>query len=267
MRSNFTKQYVLHRIVASILILISLTGMGHLTYAQSGSQGNTFIPTGAETAVFGAHSFQNGGDGTLPGIILTDRSPVPGYFSFADGASWTGAADNAHVDGYVRTYGTSAFTFPIGNGTVYRALSIPAPASSTAYDAAYFSTNPSAATLPTGAPFPTGNLGTGVSGVSPVEYWDLNGTVSTAVTLTWNAASNLNTLAGGLASNLIVVGYNASTNKWENLGQASLTGTIGGVGTITSSASFIPDTYSALTFGTLAMPATVCLPMSIKKIW
>ncbi|MCX6218246.1 MAG: hypothetical protein NT073_27640, partial [Spirosoma sp.] len=237
-----------------MLILINLTGIGHLAHAQSGSQGNAFIPTGAETTVFGAHSFQSGGSGTLPGIILTDRSPVPGYFSFAPGASWTGAADNAHVNGYVRTYGTSAFTFPIGSGTAYRALSIPAPASSTAYDAAYFSTNPSAATLPTGAPFPTGNLGTGVTGVSPVEYWDLNGTAATTVTLTWNAASDLNTLAGGIASRLIVVGYNTSTSKWENLGQASITGTLGGVGTITSSTSFIPDTYSALTFGTLATP-------------
>ncbi|WP_425290910.1 hypothetical protein [Spirosoma linguale] len=224
-------------------------------YAQSGSFGNTFIATSGEMGIIGVqHNFQQGSGGELPGIVKTERTAPQGYLSFSDGATYQSATDNAHVDGYVRTYNTSAFTFPIGNGTVYRPLSIPAPGSPTSYEAAYFSVNPSMATLPAGAPFSSTSLGTGVVGVSPVEYWDLDGTVATTVTLTWNAASNLNTLAGGVLANLRVVGYNSSTTTWENLGQAAITGMLSGTGTLTSALSFVPNTYSALTFGVMASP-------------
>ena len=61
------------------------------------------------------HNFINGGSGIQPGIVGTDRTVTQGFMSFVGTASWTGASDAAYVDGYVKTYLTTSFTFPIGD--------------------------------------------------------------------------------------------------------------------------------------------------------
>lgn len=231
------------------LLLVLLANMAH---AQQGSWGNTMIHGGGQIAVFGAHSFVTGGTGTQPGIIKTERSAPIGIFRFATTATYTGESNASHIDGYVSKTGTSAFVFPVGNGTKIRKIGISAPTANGTFRAAYWLANPNTATLPTGAPFPVANRGTGVTGVSTTEFWDLNGPTSVNVTLTWDAASNLNTLAGGNSANLIVVGYNTSTSKWESLGNAGgSTGTLTGTGSITAN-GVTPSNYSAITFGTSA---------------
>jgi hypothetical protein len=230
------------------MLCLLLVLLGNLAQAQQASWGNTMVHSGGSMAVFGVHDFQTG-LGTQPGIIKTERSAPVGIFRFADGASYINEGPGKHIDGYVSKTGTSEFTFPVGDGTKLRPVKISAPVAIGTFRAAYFSTNPNTATLPTGAPFPVANLGTGVSGVSAVEYWDLDGPSAVNVTLTWDAASNLNTLTGSAIANLIIVGYNPATSKWENLGNAGgTTGTLASTGSITAN-GVTPDTYSAITFG------------------
>ncbi|WP_254562280.1 hypothetical protein [Dyadobacter diqingensis] len=219
-----------------------------LSYGQQGSQGNTTVFNGAQATLFGAHTFVTGGTGTQPGIIKTIRTAPFGIVSFGPAATYSGAADASHVDGYVGKYGTTAFTFPIGNATKLRPVSISAPASGN-FKAAYWFSNPNDAALPAGAPFLVANLGTGVTAVSNVEYWDVDGPSAVNLTLSWDAASNLSALTASTLTNLVVVGYNPATSKWENLGKAGgTTGTLAGTGTITAN-GVTPDTYSAFTFG------------------
>lgn len=156
--------------------------------AQEGSQGNTTVFNGAQMTFFGAHSFLSGGAGTQPGIIKTIRTAPVGVLGYGPTATYTGADNANHVDGYVAKQGTSAFIFPIGNGTKLRTAGISAPASSATFKAAYWFENPNSATLPAGAPFPVANLGTGMTGVSNVEYWDVDGPSAVDLTLTWDAA-------------------------------------------------------------------------------
>lgn len=230
------------RIFYILLLLISIASE---SYGQ-GSQINSTIqvyPNG-NYGVYGTLTFNSG-------YAITDRASPNHNVYFSVGSATTGQSDASHVNGYAEKAGTTAFIFPVGDGTTLRPVSISAPASAANFQAAYFKTNPNAATLPTGAPFPTANLGTGVTGISNVEYWDVNGSESTSLTLTWNAASNLNTLTGGTISSLRVVGYNPSTAKWENLGNAGgTTGTVSTTGTITAT-TVTPNTYSAFTFGTV----------------
>jgi hypothetical protein len=240
----------------SIVTLIILLGLNFQTNAQQGSQGNATIFNGAQATFFGDHTFVPGGTGTQNGIIKTIRTAPFGILAFGPAANHSGSSDASHVDGYSGKYGTSAFTFPIGNGTQIRPVSISAPASGD-FKAAYWASNPNAAILPAGAPFPIANLGAGVSAVSNVEYWDVDGPSAINLTLTWDAASALDALTGSTIANLVVVGYNPATSKWENLGNAGgATGTLATTGTVTAN-GVIPDNYSAFTFasaGSVSVP-------------
>lgn len=230
--------------IMSLILLGSYT----LTMAQEGSQGNTTVFNGAQATFFGTHTFVAGGEGTQPGIIKTMRTAPIGIVNYATSADHTGATDANHIDGYVGKYGTAAFTFPIGDGTKLRPASISAPTSGD-FKAAYWFSNPDVATLPSGAPFSVANLGAGVVAVSNVEYWDVDGSSAINLTLSWDAASALGTLTTDNIANLIVVGYNPTTSKWENLGNAGgTTGALATTGTVTAQ-GVTPDTYSAFTFG------------------
>ncbi|WP_420150983.1 beta strand repeat-containing protein [Spirosoma sp.] len=229
-----------------IIFLLVIAVMG---YGQ-GSQinGTTQVYPPAYYGAYGTLTFNTG-------YLVTPRNAPNSNVYFTTGSASAGQSDASHVNGYAEKEGTTAFTFPIGDGTTLRPAGISAPASSARFQAAYFKADPGAATLPTGGPFPTANRGTGVTAVSPVEYWDVNGSASTNLTLTWNAASNLATLTGNTLSDLIIVGYNPSTSQWENLGATAISGTLSGSGSITTSvAAFAPNTYTAYTFGSLAAP-------------
>ena len=57
----------------------------------------------------------------------SERNAHPGYFSSLENANYIGYSDEAHIDGYIKKYGNSAFTFPVGNGRDLRTLEISKP--------------------------------------------------------------------------------------------------------------------------------------------
>lgn len=243
---------------------------------QQASFGNVYVAGGGSMTLFGAHSFLVG-TGTLPGLIGTDRSAPASTVGFAASATWTGASDSAHVDGYVIQYGTSAFTFPIGDNGVYRPAAIGGAAHTSA---AYYRANPSSAVtssladgnftaLPAGAPFSTTSRGPGVVAVSTVEYWHIAGTSATKITLTWNSASAVSALTGNALADLTIVGWNAATSRWEkvastvdpaSLNSSSSSGGFTGpasslnAGSITTTSALAPNTYTVYTLGASQIP-------------
>jgi len=236
---------------------------------------------------FGSHNFVAGGSGTQPGIIGTVRTAPYGALNFASTAvSYTGADNANHVDGYVRKSGTASFIFPVGNNGHYG----PFAASADATAGAYFHADPNSAIvpnpaggsyppLPAGAPFSTSSIGSGVTSVSSVEYWDIDGSGSTNITLTWNAGSGVGTLTGNSLSQLTIVGWDGS--KWVSIPSAvDATSILGGAssltaGSITTSAGITPDTYAAYTLGYTGTPLPVTLlsftavkePGAVKLDW
>jgi hypothetical protein len=243
-----------------LMLLMQLVAVG-----QSGSFGNTFIFSGAEMGVIGVqHNFQNGGSGVLAGIVGTERTSAQGYLSFSGAASWTGAADNAHVDGYVKTYMTTAFTFPIGDNAKYRPAAVSIASVASPADAAYFGVSASTAIttslkggnepiLPTGATFSTASKDVNLSAVDNVEYWDINGATSAKITLTWDANSAVGTLTSSNLSSLTIVGWDGS--KWVVIpSTVDVTSLLGGAssltsGSITTNATVSPNTYNVYTLG------------------
>lgn len=196
----------------------------------------------------------------VDGYVNTPRPTADDNIVFMPGTTWFDASDDSHVNGYVEKVGNTAFVFPVGDGTALRPVGMSAPASATStLQAAYFSTNPASATLPAGAPFSTTSRGMGVNAVSPVEYWDVNGTEPVDLTFTWNPASDLSTLTNGNLNDLTMVGWDGT--QWVDLGSPTTTGTLSGTGTLTVP-GIMPNTYTAYTFGSKAaapQPPTVAI--------
>ena len=185
------------------------------------------------------HDFSWAGSGR----VVTDRSRPAEQLHWLAGSS-TGAAADRHVDGYAAWSGSGPFHLPLGDGSKLRPAGVVGDCS-TRFVAAYFGGDPAAASLPAGAPFSTTALAADLSGVSSLEYWDINGSSATPITLTFDAASNLSASVTDL-SQLFVAGWDGS--RWVNLGRAASSGSLGGSGSI-SSPPVVPDQYQAYTFG------------------
>jgi hypothetical protein len=202
------------------------------------------------------------------GIISTKRSAPYGVVTFSGNAALTGISNTKHIDGYVKKAGTTKFAFPVGDNGVYR----PFAASGDATTGAYFLENANGVTIPAGGPFLVANKENTLDKVSAKEFWDIDGTNATAVTLTWNAASDITGLTGSALSRLTIVGWNAAASRWEKIiSTPDATALLGGAstltaGSITTSSTLVPNTYNIYTLGaTISGPLPVTL-ISFKAV-
>ena len=242
----------------STLLILALSGLwATQATAQSFFEDNVFVHENGQFAVFGTHTF----DGA--NIVETTRTGNRGYFGFGDAASWSSADDASHVDGYVRQYMTTPLVFPIGDNGVYRPVAVSAgPA-----DAAYYAANPNGS-------FPVATTATGVSDVSTIEYWDIDGAAATSVTLTWDAASDIATITNSNLNALTIAGWDGTqwvaipstvdaTSLDETTATPVYTGAAGSLtaGSITTDATITPNTYEAYTFA--RSETDVCLAATV----
>lgn len=181
----------------------------------------------------------------INGKVFTPRNNLGVSLDFLQ-ATYAGDGDSEHVDGYASLFGNVEFTFPIGDGNKLRPLSISKPNSITTFKSAYFFEDPNSQTT-LASSFDTNSFTPILSKVSDKEFWDLNGDQEVEVTLTWDVDSDIPNLTNDI-NYLRVVGWNATTLRWESLGREYVSGDTDN-GSITS-LSFIPDDYVALTIAT-----------------
>jgi hypothetical protein len=145
-----------------------------------------------------------------------------------NGAAVSGATDNSHVNGVVTKVGTGAFTFPVGDATQYRPITISSPGSATdVFTAQYIRAN-------VGPSYPQTSRDVTLATISDKEYWMLNrvsGASNVTVNLSWNSNSGTIVNMGGMD----VTGWSTPQSKWKDLGNGATTGNASG-GTVTSSA-------------------------------
>lgn len=105
-------------------------------------------------SVSGLHTFS-------AGIIST--SATPNYIIYESGSAYAGAADSRHVNGWVKKSGTTAFQFPVGNGTYLRNVGITNLSADAVVEARYAGTtsNPN-------------NREAALASVNSSEHWILN---------------------------------------------------------------------------------------------
>ncbi len=275
---NYTRK---HKLL--VFITFVFTVLSQQVYAQSGSFGSTFMHTGGEDAIYAQHNFVTGSGTINAGIIGSERQPAIGMYSFVGpNGSWINASNTAFVDGYVRTYNTGAFTFPIGDNDKYRPAAVSASSFAAPTTAAYYGVDPGLATtsnlmggaygvLPGGGlAFPTTAKATDVGTVDNVEYWDIDGTTPARITLTWDANTPITAMVGGDFSKLTIVGWDGT--KWvvipsaydtgsliQNTSASTFTGLAPQVtaGSITTTAAIVPGSFTVYTLAGACPPITI----------
>ncbi len=185
----------------------------------------------------------------IAGRVVTPRDRRGVSLDYINDAPYLGANDDRYVDGYATINGLLDFTFPVGDDFRLRPMRIENAAAVNTARGAYFFEDPNNPNFfPTS--FDTNSFGDLLFGISNFEFWDLDGDVSTRVTLTWDDNSNIPTLVDDL-DDLRVVGWDPNLNQWINLGNVATIGDLDN-GEITSEA-FIPNNYTVITFGTSSL--------------
>ena len=258
------------------IIILGLLMSATYLMSQSASFGNTFIHNDGESVIFGLHDFDKTSAGSLPGVIGTQRTETPSYgiLGWSDESpGWKSIGDDSYVDGYVRKYGDQSFVFPIGDNGSYRPIAISGADSTIA---AYYDANPASAVtstvyggdygpLPQGGPFPQAQSEEIILNVSELEYWDIDGTQPTTITLTWDIFSDIEGISNDDLERLTIVGWDGE--KWvlipseidllylnESRSRPLYNGGISNKtqGSITTRDEIIPDDFLAYTFGSFA---------------
>ena len=181
----------------------------------------------------------------ISGKIVTPKEDLEVSLEFLNYNVYSGEGDQENVHGYVTSVNTGEFIFPLGDENSFRPMIIPNQLANTSYKGAYYKENPNnpevfSQTFDTSIKQPL------LEKINDTEFWDLDGTTETDVVLTWDFDSDIGELTNDI-ENLRVVGWEKSTEKWVDLGQVSITGTIEN-GTIQST-MFRPDEYEVLTIG------------------
>ncbi|MCM4153803.1 gliding motility-associated C-terminal domain-containing protein [Arenibacter sp. N53] len=184
----------------------------------------------------------------VAGNFMTPRAQQDIYFNFLQDAFYVGEADLSKVDGYVTINNEQNFVFPVGDAQQLRSLTLNSAGTNTFAKCAYYlenATNP--ATFPESFD-PTKKPRT-MGDISQVEFWHLEGSVSSSIQISWNARSNMVALTEDVAK-IIPVGWSIGGRSWVNLGAASV------VGDLTQgfliSDNFVPDNYAVITFASEA---------------
>lgn len=256
------------------------------SFAQTPNWGNTFITGGGETLLFGTFKFRAYTGGPMEGIIGTERTIPIGKLGFAIGAQWNNASNTAHIDGYANTYQPDFFIFPIGDNGLYRPAAVSKAAEDNPTNAAYYNADPTFAIttklrdqtkneipLPDNdnPPFPTSYMVKNLKKVSPIEYWDINGSVAAKITLTWDAISNINSLTRGKLYTLTIAGWDGT--QWVNIpSKVDVTSILGSTstltsGSITTTSEIIPSAYKVYTLAVAQDRVLVSAKVYLQGAW
>ncbi len=161
---------------------------------------------------------------------------------------------NSFIDGPIKKVGNQAFTFPLGNDTVWARLAISAPSLATdTFTAEYFD-----------AAYTDVSTDGTFNNVSTVEYWTLSpddGTSNVTVKLFWEdtARSGITDVISG---DLVVARYNGV--DWTSEGQSAITSSNPGDVTSNVVTNFSPFTFGSNSSAVNPLPIEL---LSFKARW
>lgn len=186
---------------------------------------STGITLNNDLNVNAAHTFTAG--------IITSSS-TPNYLVYENGATYSGSADNAHVNGWVRRTGTTNFIFPVGNASLLRPVAINNLSTASTFNAQY-----------TGVTTNTNNVLPNLVTVDPYEYWFVNQVSGGTAQVIMNWDNSKITFPDYQLASIRVAHYTGG--MWTNSG-GNATGNVSTTGAITSSSV---SSFGAYTFGSL----------------
>ena len=184
------------------------------------------------------------------GSILTPQTQPDIFYNFVDNSFYSGENDFSKIEGYAAITNQKEFAFPIGDSEFLRPLILISENENLFAKAAYFFEN---ANNPVSLleSYNTASTDLDVEIVSTTEFWRLEGTVPSTVTLSWNDRSTIGSLTENV-DEVIPVGWSKNSQQWVNLVGSVPVGTLT-EGFVTTE-SFIPDDYEVITLGSSKTP-------------
>lgn len=186
----------------------------------------------------------------IVGNIRTPLTQAAVYYNFLDNAIYTGESDITKIIGYAAITNQQSFMFPVGDVEFYRPLILESENTNFFAKCAYFFEDANTPISIAGS-FNTNQLDRDLEFVSELEFWHLEGSVPSTISLNWNARSAISSLTDD-ATKVVIVGWSKISSQWLNLGGNPV---IGGLdqGFVTSD-SFVPDEYEIITLGVSKIP-------------
>ncbi|MGB5171761.1 gliding motility-associated C-terminal domain-containing protein [Eudoraea sp.] len=188
------------------------------------------------------------------GDFISSKNNAQTHFNFLQDAFYVGDSDLSKIDGYALLTNQQNFTFPVGDASFVRPLSINSESPNLLVKCAYFFENPN---NPSAFPgFNTDLKPRSIETISTLEFWRLEGSIPSTVTLSWNSRSSI----GGFANDInevTVVGWNKIANRWLSIGNTLTTGDLDNG--LVSSEVFLPNDYEIITLGSLAVPEEILM--------
>jgi len=184
------------------------------------------------------------------GDIITRKSLKDIYFAQLTNALYVGESDVSKVNGYALVTNEQTYSFPVGDEFLLRPLLLNSSGVNLTAKCAYFYENPNTP-ISYSTAFDTSKKDRQLAIVNTQEFWSLESSLPSTITLSWNPRSGIAALTE-VMENLLVVGWNKETEVWDILGNTAVSGDTEN-GIITSD-TFIPDAYEVLTIGSLLVP-------------
>ena len=183
------------------------------------------------------------------GNITTPRNQTNIFYNFLQDAFYVGEGDISKVDGYVTITDQQNFTFPVGDEQQLRPLILNSDSANTLAKCAYFLENPNnPSTFNTS--FDTEKKPRNLGAISTLEFWRLEGTIPSTISISWNERSDMAAMTDDV-NTIIPVGWSKSSSQWVNLGGSAIGDLSQG---FVTSFSFVPDDYEIITLGNLGVP-------------
>jgi len=205
--------------------------------------GNTYVGSGGQLHTAAYTLYFEGG-------LSTERNLPKGVISFDTTAQYSNAGTGKFTDGYVRAYKTGVFVFPVGAGDIYAPITVNL-ANTSVVDAAYNHEAFNAAAFNPLA----------IEALYTTGYWDVLGNNNGTVTLSWEEATGLATLADAV-DELTIAGWNGTS--WVVIPSAADEASTLTSGTISTSAAVDFNSYSAFTFAKLFEEETTGLQETFR---
>lgn len=187
----------------------------------------------------------------IDGNVLTPQNNEAINLNFTDTGFFTGESDPSKVSGFAAVTNRDFFSFPVGDQSQLRPLMLNSESVTPLAVCAYFFENPSnpSSILET---FNVEEKVRDIGTVTDREFWILQSDVPAQVTISWNPRSDLAAIPNASVDAIIVVGWSKSANQWIVIGNTAISGDVS-QGFVTSN-TFIPNEFSAITFGTIPLP-------------
>ena len=184
-------------------------------------------------SVSGIHTFSAG---------LIGTSATPNYLVYEAGSSHTGSNDSRHVTGWVKKFGTTNFTFPVGDASYMRTAGVASLSSNSEINCHYY--------RPTAN---SNNITPLLVKVNANEYWQIDKISGGTAQIALNWDNSKVPFDNVLVTEIRVAHYTSSS--WTGVG-----GTASGnpltTGSVTSAAV---SSFSPFTFGYEAYPVPLKL--------